>query len=104
VTRRPSGYLLPPYDEYLVGYQDRSAVSDASNFRKVGAASWSLDPAVVVKGQVVGTWRRVLARDGVAVSIKLFRPLGSRERQLVVEATNRYGRFLRVEPRLTFQR
>lgn len=102
--RRESAYLLPAFDEYLVGYRDRSAVSNPVHFRKVGPATWSLDPAVVVKGQVVGTWRRVAAKSRVSVAVSLFKPITSRERELVAKATDRYGRFLRLEPVLSFKR
>lgn len=102
--REKSAYLLPAYDEYLVGYRDRSAVSDPVHFRKVGPASWSLDPAVVLNGQVVGRWRRALMKNGVSVTISLFRPIASRDRELVAEAAYRYSEFLRLEPRLVFDR
>lgn len=103
-ARSPSACLLPAFDEYLVGYQDRTAVSQPAHYRKVSAATWSLDPAVVLNGQVVGTWRRVLEKRGVSVTVRLFQAIGARDRELLAEATDRYGRFLQSEARLSFQR
>lgn len=98
-----SAHLLPAYDEYLVGYQDRSAVSDPARFGKT-IADWILNPAVVLNGRVMGGWRRVLEKGSVAVTVTPFQKLSAGQRELVTEATNRYGHFLGLEPRLSFKR
>jgi hypothetical protein len=52
-------FLLPGFDEYLLGYQDRSAVL-AAEFapRIVPGSNGVFLPTVVVDGKVVGTWKR----------------------------------------------
>ena len=52
--------LLPGFDEYLLGYQDRSAALPAEHGQRiVPGGNGVFRSTVVVDGQVVGTWRRV---------------------------------------------
>ena len=86
--------LLPAFDEYLVGYADRSAVLDPRFLKRVNAGGGMLRPAVVVDGQVVGTWVRTIEKGGVGVKVSYF--TGPRRAQ--VAAVNRamtcYAEFL----------
>jgi hypothetical protein len=61
-------FLLPGFDEYLLGYQDRSVVL-APEFahRIVPGSNGVFLPTVIVNGNVVGTWKR--AGNGVNRSI-----------------------------------
>jgi hypothetical protein len=93
--RRSTGvHLLPTFDEYLVGYRDRSAMVDARHVLKVNAGGGILKPAVVVDGKVIGIWRRELARDEVSVTATLFEKSTARTRDAIAEAAEGYGAFL----------
>lgn len=89
-----SAHLLPAFDEYLVGYADRSAMVDPLHMRKVNAGGGILKPAVVLDGQVVGTWSRTLGKGTVAVSVSPFRTLTKTQREVIRVATERYAAFL----------
>lgn len=47
-------FLLPSFDEYLVGYRDRSAVLDPAHAKQAVPGGGILSATVVVDGQVVG--------------------------------------------------
>ncbi len=90
--------LLPGFDEYFIGYRDRSAIIDAAHLGKVNpGANGQLSPTLVVGGRIAGTWRRTLARGGVTVSIHPFARLGEATRRAVARESERYARFLGVE-------
>lgn len=57
--RRAKGvFLLPGFDEYILGYGDRTAVLPAEFARLiVPGGNGMFKPTVVSAGQVVGTWR-----------------------------------------------
>jgi hypothetical protein len=93
-SKAGAAHLLPAFDEYLVGYADRSAVLDARFLKRVNAGGGILKPAVVIDGQVVGTWTRSLAKDRVKVQILPFKPLGTAHRNAADRAIARYGAFL----------
>jgi hypothetical protein len=88
-TTRTAVHLLPIFDEYLVAYRDRSAV-----FPEGPSGAMSLQPALVVDGQVAGTWRASRRRDGVVVEITSRRRLTDPERIALAGTSARYGVFL----------
>ena len=52
-------FLLPGFDEYLLGYQDRSAVlAPAHASRIVPGGNGMFLSTIVAAGEVVGTWKR----------------------------------------------
>ena len=103
VSRRsPSAQLLPAFDEFLVGYRDRSAVLDPAHGRKVNAGGGMLSPAVVIDGRIVGTWRRAIASDAVRVTVSPFARLTAREREAIRAAADRYGEFLNGQVRVSY--
>jgi Winged helix DNA-binding domain len=89
-----TAYLLPAYDEYTVAYKDRSAVLDMEYAKLPNYGHGIFNPTIVVGGQVVGTWKRALKKDSLAISPSPFAKLNRAETRAVAEAANRYGKFL----------
>jgi hypothetical protein len=100
VAPSPTAHLLPPFDEYLVAYRDRSGAIDPKHAKRVNAGGGILGPCVVLDGRVIGTWRRALARHTVAIEIELFGTLTRTEERAMAEAAQRYGAFLGLETRV----
>ena len=93
-TRAPSiAHLLPPFDEYLVGYQDRSAVLDPMHAGRLQAL---LSPIVELDGEVVGTWKRILARGRAELHLSPFGRWTTSAKQRIADAARRYGEYLGV--------
>ena len=69
-------HLLPGFDEYVLGYQDRSAVLAPEHSQAiVPGGNGVFRPTIVVDGAVVGTWRRMSKAREVAVAATPFAPL-----------------------------
>jgi hypothetical protein len=65
VRLRGQARALPPFDEFLVGYRDRSAAVDPAHAARLTAFE-ILGPVVIFDGQLVATWkRRILGRKAV---------------------------------------
>ena len=95
-----NAWLLPPYDEYTVAYADRSAMLQAA-----GATTDPfviLGPVIMVDGQLVGSWKRTLARDVALLTLTLFAPLDDEQRALIEWAATRYGRFVALPVNVTW--
>jgi hypothetical protein len=59
-TQAKGVFLLPAFDEMILGYQDRSATLPPEHAdRIVPGGNGMFRPTVVAGGRVVGTWRRV---------------------------------------------
>jgi Winged helix DNA-binding domain len=93
--RRHAAHLLPIYDEYLVAYRDREAVPHGPSVVTSGSRGpVNFQHALVIAGQVAGTWRATRHPAGVLIEAIPLRPLTARERRAVAEAVRRYERFL----------
>ena len=100
-----SAHLLPNYDEYLVAYRDRMFVVPPSF--KTMVAEQRMDifaHFVIVNGRLAGTWRRVIVKDVVRVSVELHVPLNAPARQAMQEAVERLGAFHGMHVELTLVR
>jgi hypothetical protein len=61
-------HLLPGFDEYLLGYQDRSAALAPEHSEAiVPGGNGMFRPTIIVDGQVRGTWRRVTRAREVVI-------------------------------------
>jgi len=81
-------HLLPIYDEYLVAYRDLDAVPRHT------AAFGVLPQALVVDGEVAGTWKSTPHKDGYLLNVTASKRLIETERPGLVRAVSRYARFL----------
>jgi len=97
-------HLLPAFDEYLVGYRDRSAVlgsPDTQGMLESGKIYFTTSngiflPVVVADGEVVGTWKRRTEKGKLVVIIRPFMKLDEEHIKGAREAAMRYGDFLEI--------
>lgn len=93
--------LLPNYDEYIVGYTDRSAIAAFSHQKfRVFQDNPVFRHTIVSGGQVIGNWRRTLQKDKVTMEILPFDPLNATQKPAVEKAVQAYGRFLGKEVKM----
>jgi hypothetical protein len=93
----PSAYLLPNYDEYTVGYRDRSAIYDGSHPDKLSAFRESiLTQTILIDGEISGTWKRTLKKKEVIIELSPFTVLKRAQNQAVIAAAHRYGKFVEL--------
>jgi len=93
----PSVHLLPGFDEYMLGYQDRSAALDPQHAQKiVPGGNGMFMPTLVINGRVAGTWKRVVKKKMVAITAAPFAPLKKAELRALAPAAERYGQFLNL--------
>ncbi|MEX2122466.1 MAG: winged helix DNA-binding domain-containing protein [Woeseia sp.] len=95
-------HLLPAFDEYTVGYKDRSAILDPQFASRLNAGGGMLRPVSVVDARVVGTWKRSFKKNAVVVTAAPFIPHPGATRTLSA-AAKRYGNFLQMPVSLTME-
>lgn len=91
---KPAVHLLPAFDEYLVGYADRSAMIAPADLRRVVGANGLFNPTVIINGRVAATWKRELRKDRVDITCLPLRALSASELKAITRAAKDYGRFL----------
>jgi hypothetical protein len=95
-------HLLPAFDEYLVGYSDRSAMlgnEDTQRMLRSGKilltnSNGIFLPVIVADGEVVGTWKGREEKGKVVVTTQPFMKLDKVRIDGIKEAAGRYGSFL----------
>jgi hypothetical protein len=96
--------LLPIYDEYLVSYRDRHAVPHGPTVVPSGShGGVRFQHALIVAGQVAGTWRMRRSPERVSVDIFPLRKLTRIERTQLGQTVERYGRFLGIPVSLSIR-
>ena len=90
-------HLLPGFDEYLLAYKERNAVLD-EKFKQLynPGNSGVLNPVIVLNGQVVGTWGRILKDDKVVISVRPFDLQIGTENKDLLQAANQYGEYVNL--------
>jgi hypothetical protein len=88
-------HLLPNFDEFIVGYTDRSAYWHESHEDADISRSNSLfNHTVIVDGRIAGTWTRTIKKTSVDVSVNLFHPLDEQVAAGLRDSLDRYGGFV----------
>lgn len=87
-------HLLPAYDEYLVAYKDRSAALDPLYAKHASFGNPVFSQAIVIGGQVIGSWKRTFKNNSVTITLNPWAPLSKAETKAIAEAAERYGAFL----------
>ncbi|UOQ68626.1 winged helix DNA-binding domain-containing protein [Hymenobacter volaticus] len=92
----PRVCLLPGFDEYLLGYKDRSAVLATEHSSQLcPGANGIFKQMVVVDGQIVGTWKSKPSKTTVEIDVHGFLPVRISHTELE-RAAAQYCRFLGV--------
>ena len=88
--------LLSGFDEFILGYKDRSAVlSPEIAPRIVPGNNGIFLPTLVAGGKVVGTWKRNIKKKGIEISIHPFESIDGKEEGLQ-HAVERFASFLEM--------
>jgi hypothetical protein len=88
-------YLLPNFDEYIVGYTNRDALmpeNSGSELSREGNPLFS--NTIIMNGQVYGTWKRTLKSNGVTINTTVFDELSIANKKQIEQAELRFQKFL----------
>jgi hypothetical protein len=91
-------HALPGFDEYLLGYQDRSdALPTEYANRIVPGGNGIFLPVMLSRGLVVGTWRRTVSKAVVNVSAEPFDELSAQDCAGFESAAKAFAVFLGLQ-------
>jgi Winged helix DNA-binding domain len=92
--------LLPGFDIYLLGYQNRDLAVPRQHAKRINAGGGILHPALVVDGRAVGIWKSQRKKNHLDVIVEPFDQLAPEVYPgLEVEVTD-LARFLEVQASL----
>jgi hypothetical protein len=88
-------HLLPNYDEFFIGFRDRSAIGQRLKSSDLVTGGDALTAhVVVIDGQLVGGWKRTLTKNALVVELNVLTRLTAAEERAVERAARAYGDFL----------
>jgi hypothetical protein len=92
----PGGWAaLPGFDEYMLGYKDRTLMLDAEHLTAVVPGGNGVFRSTLVRaGRVCGTWTRTLGKKAVTVEVQPLTPLDAGERAQAEGALRPYAEFV----------
>jgi len=85
-------HLLPAFDEYIVGYKDRTAVLASEVHRKAVSSNGVFRPVVVKNGRVIGLWKKAASGKKI-ITLSPFEPIDDATQQLIDTAAKRLQAF-----------
>ena len=88
-------FLLPGFDEFLLGYKDRSAVLESRHAEKIcPGGNGVFAPTIVFDGRVVGTWKRTIRNSAIEINAIPFTRLNKSEQKAFEVAAERYAEYM----------
>jgi hypothetical protein len=86
-----ANFLMPDYDEYGMGYKDRSAIFnlkvDLSQFKNENPL---FNRMIIIEGKIAGTWKRIIKNNSVVIETVPFSPLSKTKQQALTKAIKKY--------------
>jgi hypothetical protein len=93
--------LLPNFDEYLLGWKDRSPVARPEHWRKIHPGAGWYHPAALFDGRGAGTWKAVRGPDVTRIEVLPFIRLSPSVRHGLRAEAEALGAYLRLPAELT---
>jgi DNA glycosylase AlkZ-like len=88
-------HLLPNFDEYFIGFKDRSAMLDVvGEFSLLPGNPMFTAHVLVHDGQLIGGWKRAVKPKSVSVDVVLLSKLTVPARKALLATAKQYGKFL----------
>src|SRR5581483_7596589 len=68
-------FLLSVYDEYFIGYSDRSDILSEEYRKKLPIGNALLTSLLIIDGKVKGTWKRKIGKNSIEFKINPFKKI-----------------------------
>jgi len=92
--------LLPRFDIYWLGYQDRDLIVSRQYAKRINAGGGILHPALLVDGRAAGTWKSKRQKNRLDVLVEPFEQLAPGVQPGLEAEVADLARFLEVQARL----
>ena len=94
---------LPGFDEFLLGYKDRSLHLPPDGMeRVVPGGNGMFRSTVVVDGRAVATWSRTMRTTDVRIDVEPFAPIDEQQRASAERSLGAYARFVGRQAQVRF--
>ena len=88
----PDIYLLPLYDEIIMGYKNRNAFFELRNKIKP-APEFRFNCMIANQHQIIGSWNRITGHKKPALQYDFFIPLDELQEKMLEKSAIRFNNF-----------
>ena len=96
-----TAFLLPAFDEYILGYSDRTATLEKPHLKKAVSNNGIFYPTIIFNGKVVGTWKRTFKKGKIVIMLSPFKTLTPTQRSSIALTAKHYSRFMEMPVSIT---
>lgn len=87
-------HFLPPFDEYLISYKDRSTVLDPKHYPKAFNNFGTFYPTILHNGRIIGNWKIMTKKGESTIETSFFEQKTKVDKELIKEAGQRFLNYL----------
>lgn len=88
-----SALLLPPFDEFVVSYKDRTELIDVTHYGKVMTNNGIFSPTIMLNGEIIGAWKKIVQKGIPQIELSYFEKTPANIQQLFEPAKKRLEYF-----------
>ncbi|MDR2085017.1 MAG: winged helix DNA-binding domain-containing protein [Bacteroidales bacterium] len=96
-NKKPSALLLPPFDEFVVSYKDRSEIIEKEHHSKVMTKNGIFSPTIMLNGEIIGSWKKIKKKNKVQVELKFFEKTNKKTVDLYKNEIKRVEEFYAIQ-------
>lgn len=95
LTSENKTFLLPGFDEYMLGYTDRSLILDKLHASKIVPGNNGMFmPTIIIDGKVEGTWKKVIKKDTLQLDMYPFGKITQVKKRQVENQARKFSEYL----------
>ncbi len=92
-------HLLPIYDEYIMGYKDRSFYFNPKN-KANQKPTYTFDNTIISGGQIAGFWKRKINNSSIDMEYVLLKTFSKTDKKKFISSVDKYSKFLAMRVNL----
>lgn len=92
-TDEVSALLLPPFDEFVVSYKDRSEMIDETHYGKVMTKNGLFSPTIMLNGEIIGSWKKTMKKGAPQIELSFFEKMPQKIQVLFEPEVKRLEKF-----------
>ena len=85
--------LLPPFDEFVVSYQNRSEIIEDHHYAKVMTKNGLFSPTIILNGEIIGSWKKVAQKGSPRIELSFFEKTTKKKQDLFKSEIKRLEKF-----------
>lgn len=93
-AKKSTCLLIPPYDEYVIGYADRTMLIKGEGKEENIFENGLSRPNILVNGKSIGNWKRTIKKDKTIIELKFFKAPAKTVLPQIKKAAKSFGQFI----------